>query len=70
MTDLSVAGEGVVDETAVHLARPLLQVLPRSERGGYAAGLATGLLGFAQIFWDKNRQAIHDKIAETAVVRD
>jgi hypothetical protein len=38
--------------------------------GGYAAGVATGLLGFAQIFWDKNRQAIHDKIAETAVVRD
>jgi hypothetical protein len=38
--------------------------------GGYAAGVATGLLGFAQIFWDKNRQAIHDKISETAVVRD
>jgi uncharacterized RDD family membrane protein YckC len=38
--------------------------------GGYAAGFATGLLGFAQIFWDKNRQGIHDKIAETAVVRD
>jgi uncharacterized RDD family membrane protein YckC len=38
--------------------------------GGYAAGLATGLLGFAQIFWDKNRQATHDKICETAVVRD
>jgi uncharacterized RDD family membrane protein YckC len=37
--------------------------------GGYAAGVATGLLGFAQIFWDKNRQAIHDKISETAVVR-
>lgn len=38
--------------------------------GGYAAGVATGLLGFAQIFWDKNRQGIHDRIAETAVVRD
>jgi uncharacterized RDD family membrane protein YckC len=37
--------------------------------GGYAAGVATGLLGFAQIFWDKNRQAIQDKISETAVVR-
>jgi hypothetical protein len=37
--------------------------------GGYAAGFATGLLGFAQIFWDRNRQGIHDKIAETAVIR-
>lgn len=38
--------------------------------GGYAAGFATGLLGFLQIFWDDNRQAIHDKVAVTAVVRD
>ena len=37
--------------------------------GGYAAGLATGLLGFAQVWWDPNRQAIHDKIASTVVVR-
>ena len=37
--------------------------------GGYAAGLATGLLGFAQIFWDPNRQGVQDKIAGTAVVR-
>ena len=36
--------------------------------GGYAAGLATGLLGFFQIFWDANRQAIHDKIASTVVI--
>lgn len=37
--------------------------------GGYAAGLATGLLGFAQVYWDPNRQAIHDKIAGTVVLR-
>ena len=36
--------------------------------GGYAAGLATGLLGFAQIFWDANRQCVHDKIVGTVVV--
>lgn len=36
--------------------------------GGYAAGVATGLLGFAQIFWDRNRQAVQDKISETVVV--
>jgi hypothetical protein len=37
--------------------------------GGYAASIFTGLLGFAQIFWDKNRMALHDKISETVVVR-
>lgn len=36
--------------------------------GGYAAGFATGLLGFAQVFWDANRQAIHDKISFTVVL--
>jgi hypothetical protein len=38
--------------------------------GGYAAGLATGLLGFLQVLWDPNRQAVHDKIAGTVVVRE
>ena len=36
--------------------------------GGYAAGMATGGLGFAQALWDPNRQAIQDKAAHTAVV--
>jgi uncharacterized RDD family membrane protein YckC len=36
--------------------------------GGYAAGFATGLIGFFQMFWDANRHAIHDKIAGTIVV--
>ncbi len=36
--------------------------------GGYAAGFATGLIGFFQMFWDANRQAIHDKIAGTVVI--
>jgi hypothetical protein len=35
---------------------------------GYCAGLATGLLGFLQIYWDPNRQAIQDKISETLVL--
>ena len=35
-----------------------------------AAGFATGLLGFAQVFWDANRQAIHDRISGTVVIRD
>lgn len=37
--------------------------------GGYAAGLATGLLGFLEIFWDANRQGVHDRISGTVVVR-
>jgi len=37
--------------------------------GGYAAGLATGLFGFAQVYWDPNRQAIQDRIAQTVVIR-
>ncbi|MDO6692465.1 RDD family protein [Aliiglaciecola sp. 3_MG-2023] len=37
--------------------------------GGYGAGFATGLLGFLQIYWDPNRQAIQDKISETLVIR-
>jgi RDD family len=38
--------------------------------GGYAAGLATGMLGFLQILWDPNRQGVHDKIVGTVVVVD
>jgi len=37
--------------------------------GGYAAGLATGLIGFARLLWDDNRRAIEDRIAGTVVVR-
>jgi uncharacterized RDD family membrane protein YckC len=36
--------------------------------GGYAAGLATGGVGFLQILWDPNRQGLHDKAAHTVVV--
>jgi hypothetical protein len=38
--------------------------------GGYVAGFATGLLGFAQVYWESNRQAIHDRIVGTVVVVD
>jgi hypothetical protein len=50
--------------------RPLSLWLSFERAGGYAAGFATGLLGFAQIFWDPNRQAIHDKVSETFVIQD
>ena len=38
--------------------------------GGYFAGIATGLLGFVQVYWDANRQCVHDKIGGTVVVID
>lgn len=36
--------------------------------GGYGAGIATGLLGFIQIYWNPNKQAIHDQISATVVI--
>jgi hypothetical protein len=36
--------------------------------GGYAAGLATGGVGLAQILWDVNRQGLQDKAAHTVVI--
>lgn len=50
--------------------RPLTWLSSFERFGGYAAGLVTGLLGFAQVYWDRNRQMIHDKIVETVVVRE
>lgn len=35
---------------------------------GYTASAAILLLGFMQYFWEKNRQATHDKISETIVL--
>lgn len=49
---------------------PISLYIAFERAGGYAAGLATGLLGFAQVLWDPNRQAIHDKIAGTVVIMD
>ena len=51
-------------------AKPITWWSAFERAGGYWAGLATGLLGFFQILWDRNRQGIHDKITETAVILD
>ncbi len=37
--------------------------------GSYGASAATALLGFLEAIWDPNRQALHDKVAGTVVVR-
>jgi uncharacterized RDD family membrane protein YckC len=50
--------------------KPITWWIAFERAGGYAAGFATGLLGFAQVFWDANRQGIHDRIVGTVVVLD
>ena len=63
-------GKRLLDLRVVRLnGQPMGLYMSLERAGGYAAGVATGLLGFAQMWWDPNRQAIHDKIAETVVVR-
>jgi hypothetical protein len=48
--------------------KPLGLMMCFGRYGGYAAGLATGGMGFLQILWDANRQAVEDKLAHTVVV--
>ena len=55
--------------------RTICSVISKTVRMGFASGnfymgFATGLLGFAQVYWDANRQAIHDRICGTVVVLD
>ena len=38
--------------------------------GGYGASAATVFLGFLEAAWHPNRQAMHDRIAATVVLRD
>ncbi len=63
-------GKWIVGTRVVRLdGRPLTTLDAFIRYGGYAAGLATGLIGFARVLWEPNRQAIEDKIAWTVVVR-
>lgn len=48
--------------------RPLGWWAALNRFGGYAASIFTGLLGFFEMFWDDNRQAMQDRIAATVVV--
>lgn len=63
-------GKKVLRIKVIKLDGSALNVLESFGRyGGYGAGLATGLMGFLQVFWDPNRQAIQDKISETLVIK-
>lgn len=63
-------GKYLVGIRVVRLSGEPLSLWFAFERfGGYAAGIATGMLGFVQIYWDPNRQGIHDRVARTVVIR-
>lgn len=63
-------GKWLVGTRVVRLdGRPLTTLDAFTRYGGYSAGLATGLIGFARVLWEPNRQAIEDKIAWTVVLR-
>ncbi|UCF21358.1 MAG: RDD family protein [Gemmatimonadota bacterium] len=49
-------------------AKPLGWWSALNRFGGYAASIFTGLLGFFEMFWDDNRQALQDRIASTVVI--
>ncbi len=50
--------------------RPIGWWMAFNRFGGYAASIFTGLLGFFEMFWDPNRQALHDRIASTVVIHE
>lgn len=63
-------GKFIVGTRVVRLdGKPLTTLDAFTRYGGYAAGLATGMIGFARLLWEPNRQAIQDKIAWTVVLR-
>jgi len=62
-------GKKLVGLRVVELTGQPMTVMRCLKRyGGYAAGMATGGLGFAQVLWDVNRQGLHDKAAHTVVL--
>lgn len=62
-------GKLILGSRVVRLdGKPLTAMDAFVRYGGYAAGLATGMLGFARLLWDPNRQTIEDRIAGTVVV--
>jgi uncharacterized RDD family membrane protein YckC len=63
------AGKRLLGLRVVELTgKPLGLMTSFGRYGGYAAGLATGGMGFLQVLWDPNRQAVQDKLAHTVVV--
>ena len=64
-------GKRVLGIRVVRLdGNPLTYWVAFERFGGYAASLFTGMEGFLRILWDRNRQSLEDKLAETVVIRE
>ena len=50
--------------------RPIGWWMSLQRFGGYSASVFTGLLGFAEMIWDDNRQALQDKLVHTVVIQE
>jgi uncharacterized RDD family membrane protein YckC len=62
-------GKWAARTRAVSLTHERLTLWQSLERAlGYGAAILEAGLGFAQFFWDKNRQCAQDRLAETIVV--
>ncbi|HLO94833.1 MAG TPA: RDD family protein, partial [Burkholderiaceae bacterium] len=48
--------------------KPMTLMRSFSRYGGYLASMGTGGMGFVQMVWDANRQALQDKAAHTVVL--
>jgi uncharacterized RDD family membrane protein YckC len=63
-------GKWIAGIRVVSLAQRKLSLWQSVERGlGYGASLLEGGFGFVQYFIDANRRTVHDRIAETIVIR-
>jgi hypothetical protein len=64
-------GKRMLGIRVVHVnGRPITWWTAFERFHGYAASMITGLIGFLQILWDPNRQCLHDRVAETVVIRE
>jgi len=62
-------GKWISRTRVVSLATERMGLWQSIERAlGYGAAILEGGLGFAQFFWDRNRQCAQDRLAETIVV--
>jgi len=63
-------GKRIMKIRVISLKHGKLTLWQSIERSlGYGASALEAGFGFFQIIWDENRQAVHDRIAETAVVK-
>jgi len=64
-------GKRLLHIRVVSLSRPRITLWQATERGlGYGASFLEGGFGFIQFFIHRNRQCVHDRIAETIVVQE